>query len=202
MARIAEYMQVSSGFAGQLLGAASALRNAQETRIGQLTAGRVLPHALSGLFGGTFHVEQVVGDLEQLTETSAVSVEAFQGRTIRTTGTLALGRPDSQAQAGPETARRSCKRGCVPAFPASPVVSPKPSRPPARRPCRRPPRRGPALGSKRPPLPADNLRPIPEKRASTRRRPPGSPAPRRISCDRSAGPGEGRRHPSPAGRRG
>ena len=70
--------QLLAGLAAEPFGPPPALRDAEQAGIGQLTAGGVLPHALAGLVGVAFHVQQVVGDLKGQTQTPAIAVETFQ----------------------------------------------------------------------------------------------------------------------------
>ena len=70
--------ELLAGLAAQAFGPSPALVDAEQAGVGQLAAGGVLPHALAGLVGGAFHVQQIVGDLKGQPETPAVAVETFQ----------------------------------------------------------------------------------------------------------------------------
>ena len=181
--------------------------DAQQAGIGQLAAGGVLAHALAGLLGVAFHVEQVVGDLERQPEAAAVAVETVQQlRAAAPPGASACA-TRAQAQTARGSAPRSCGRAGIPARRAS-----------ARRARRA---RSQARSSTCPPtMPAAPAARASSRQQAARRR--GGVAlgqhlegqrqqgvagqdrqsPRRISCGTSAGRGAGRRRPSPAGRRG
>ena len=111
---------------------------------------------LPAWLGVSFHVEQIVGDLERQPQTAAIAVQPLQQLARRPGRLPGVGRPALRAAGRRGSAPRSCGRADFPA-PASErrrrsrSPAPRPGRPPARRPCPPPRRPGPVRRSRRTP---------------------------------------------------
>ena len=129
------------------LGPPAALLDAEQARVGQLAAGRVLAHPLAGLVGRALDVEQVVGDLERQPER--------RGRSRPAASSDRRVRPAGRSPWAAHTPSRRRARNSAPVLRrwiALQLVD-RPRRPSRRRSSPPPPGRAPARRPSRPPRP-------------------------------------------------
>src|ERR1700730_1953793 len=82
-AALSQVPQILLPFLTQEAGATAALLHAHKTRIGQFSPGRILSNSFSGFLSRPFHIEQIIGDLENHAETASIMIQINKNVRIR-----------------------------------------------------------------------------------------------------------------------